>query len=249
MIKSFVIRQKNEPFSEQLSDELISSANSFGLEVNKFDGLFGADVDNFIIDQKIKPFTLNGKKTNQTDTIGKRGCFSSHYALWKLCIIDNCPYIVFENDALMIRPFDSTYLDSFDDVLHLDPYSRDPYANNKDSKNRFRRDRQAYENLLYSDSEVKIKKFEGYGVFHLKNIDGIKKGFIRGSHAYVIKPQGAKKLIEAVSKFGFLSADTQMNLSFVNVYSSYPSLARVNPFFCDEDRFKKHSTVSGVSNA
>lgn len=249
MFKSFVIRQKNEPFSESLSDELIASAKAFNIEVEKFDGLFDRDVDNFISDQKLKPFTLNGKKTNQTDTIGKRGCFSSHFALWKLCILENCPYIIFENDAVLIRNIDQTYINQFDDILHLDPYSRDPYAHTKDLKNRFRRDRQSYETLLYSNSEVEVKKFEGYGSFHLKNIDGIKRGFIRGSHAYIIKPKGAKKLIDAVYKFGFLSADTQMNLNFINVYATYPSLARINPFFCNEDHFKKHSTVSGVSNA
>ena len=61
---------------------------------------------------------------------------------------------------------------------------------------------------------------------HFKYINA---NHIKGAFGYIIKPSGAKKLIEATKKYGILPADVQPNLLYCNMNYTTPSIVMLNP--------------------
>ena len=57
----------------------------------------------------------------------------------------------------------------------------------------------------------------------------INNNHIKGAFGYIIKPSGAKKLIEATKKYGILPADVQPNLLYCNMHYANPSIVMLNP--------------------
>lgn len=206
-MKAFVIRKPGDEVSEKLSSECVESALQFGITVEKFDGIY-ADHDLYLSQDKLFPNPSIVKKLRNS----YKGCFLSHYMLWKKCIELNEPILIFEHDALMLRPITDEIISSFDTILVLDRLSR----------------HEDYENLLNDSRNSQVFKHEKIIPFRDKIIN---KTHIAGSHAHLVKPKGALEMIESVKKYGYVVTDAAVNQGYITYYSIEPSIARVHPFF------------------
>ena len=118
-------------------------------------------------------------------------CGVSHYKLWKECYESNEPYLILEHDAQFIKKLDYQYiLDSNYDIIGLN----DPRGATRNSK-------LFYETVLASNKDI----------LPVPNVDNfeVPQG-LAGNSAYIIKPDGAKKLLDAVLYYGLWPNDCIM---------------------------------------
>jgi GR25 family glycosyltransferase involved in LPS biosynthesis len=220
MIKSFVIRKPNDKMSEQFADGCIASAKQFGIIVEKFDGVY--DNHDAILNEKgIKCYP---KMKEDKKTKGFKGCFLSHYMLWERCLELNEPIMIFEHDALMIRPLPDNILELFthhcilDHAIHL--------------KN--------YEETIAYDGSLVVKEYP-----HIVNeplgYSKINHTHVRGSHATMVKPLGAKTIIDSVKQYGHLASDATINQYYTSYVTIEPLIARCHPFFSDSKNRQLYS--------
>jgi hypothetical protein len=107
---------KDNEASEYYANYCIKSWEAFGLEVKRFDAIVPKDLQNLNelkwekYSSSIKYLKLN-INVEFTDT--EKGCFYSHYMLWKKCIEKQKPIMVLEHDAYLEKPenlwFDPEY--------------------------------------------------------------------------------------------------------------------------------------------
>lgn len=213
-MKCFIIRIKDNNISEDLANELISSLNAHNVEYNLFDAVYGEQIQELWSKENLKFYH---KQNPNRKLPGVQGCFLSHYSLWKQCLDDNEPYLIFEHDAVVIRniPEQIYSLDHYD-VINLDYASREE-PNYEDHLNL---DKGFFVKNWKPDADQKKKK----GLISLAN-----KSSIKGLHSYVIFPSGAKKLIDRAQDHGTFPADIHVNSVFVNLGYTVTSYARINP--------------------
>jgi glycosyl transferase family 25 len=142
---------------------------------------------------------------------GVKGCFLSHFLLWKKCLELNKPILILEHDALAIRELPKDILDYNYDILNLDYASRQI---------------ENYWEYVETDHGLEILSWEkssrkGYGGYNKSSIPGI--------HGYIIKPSGAEKLIKFSKQQGTLPADIQINSLVVDLKYTKTSYVKINP--------------------
>lgn len=206
-IKSFVIFV-NEPVSVEQSNDCVQSFWNYGMSVNKFQGFYKNNVDTVWENEKL---FLYHKQSDNKKVKGVKGCFLSHYSLWKKCLELNTPILILEHDALAIRELPEDILDYEYDVLNLDYASRQikNYWEHVEMDN-------GKEILSWEKSSKK-----GYGGYNKSSIPGI--------HGYIIKPSGAEKLIKFSKQQGTLPADIQINSLVVDLKYTKTSYVKINP--------------------
>lgn len=104
------------------------------------------------------------QKLKQTHP-GIIGCFDSHYRLWKKCIKENQPIMIFEDDASIVRQYHPV---EFDDVLSL------VFSHNKKMA-------KYIDHLENPNDEIKACDY--------------KPSSMPGNAGYIIKPHAAEILI------------------------------------------------------
>jgi GR25 family glycosyltransferase involved in LPS biosynthesis len=211
-MKSFIIRLKNHQFSSEIADQCVAQANTFGIVVDYFDAVTGDQAQQIFDQDSIRKYPQKLKR----HTSGVQGCAGSHYMLWKQCAADNVPYLILEQDGYMIRPLPDV-LDQFDHVLKLD--SCDPFAD---------------------DYDQKVEQDHGTSVVPYNFNWGYKKkaapygGYFRGAWAYIIKPQAAKLLIQAVKLNGWVPADKQFGADLLDLKTTASTIFRIHPAYTSD---------------
>jgi hypothetical protein len=213
-MKAFVIRKQDDEISENFANECISSSASFGITVEKFAGVYSNQVD-LLSNFGMIPYP--GMKQIYKDNISQLGCFLSHYMLWLKCVELDEPCLIFEHDAVMIRPLPENVLDIFTHRLVLDAYAHpyqvdDPYA--------------VYEERLKNETasitEYPLVPWENFRWGLLKH------HFARGAHGYILKPLGAKQLIDSVHTRGWLPGDMVVNHWYTPYTVITPTITRIS---------------------
>lgn len=219
-IPSFIITMQGEPISESLAEECMNSTQKFGIEPNIFHGVHGEQIESEWQKHNLKEFKFNQriKKLNR----GAIGCTISHLKLWKKCIQLQTPILILEHDAVMIRSISKNILDKFEDVCNLDWLSR-----------------------ITSNYDVEVEQDRGQGVNLFKEkrppysgLELYNKSHIKGAHSYIIKPQGAQKLIDWLWAHGVLSADVVINSVACELSYTDTSYFRINPKYWNSTRMK-----------
>lgn len=219
-MKGFVIRKKDDMLSERLSNKCVASGKKFGIHIEKFDGIY-SDHDAILARENLFPHNIIVKKLRN----GYKGCFLSHYLVWKKAIEFNEPILVFEHDAVIIRPLPENILSMFDTLLILDRFSRE--------KN--------YIELLSNKFSLKIYEHQKFLTVNNKDIH---RTHIKGAHGVLIKPQGAIQIIKSIKKHGYLIPDVAINQCYLTYYSMEPSIVRVNTYFAlGNNRDKSHCKI------
>lgn len=219
-MKAFVIRKAGDEFSENLAQQCIDSAAAFGIHPEKVDGVYNAH-DELLNSRGISAFYK--MKESKKNSPGIKGCFLSHFLLWERCVSINEPIIIFEHDALMIRPLPANILDSFSHILILD------HAGFKEN----------YEEIISNECQLQINTYEKIEKsFGYRDVN---KTHVRGSHAHFVKPLGAKTLIESSKRWGYLPLDMNVNQFYTTYATIDPLIARVNPICSGRKKRKVHS--------
>jgi GR25 family glycosyltransferase involved in LPS biosynthesis len=221
MIKAFIIRKSGDELSERLSTECVESAAKFGIVAEKFDGVY-ANHDEIMAEHGV--FCFPKMKEVKKQNLGFKGCFMSHYLLWKKCIELNEPIIIFEHDALMIRPLPENILDLFTHHCILDYAIHDPN----------------YEDILAKEGPFIVKHFPRIHD-NKPSISKINNCHVRGSHAHIVTPLGAQTLLESVKKFGHLASDATVNQLYTEFVTIDPIPVRCHPFFSNSKNRQQYS--------
>jgi GR25 family glycosyltransferase involved in LPS biosynthesis len=225
-MKAFIIYLQGHQHSEKMALESQAQAKKFNINAGLFPGVNGLDAErHYQITKVPRP-----KKKLKKGRPGVLGCFFSHYYLWKACSEQSDSFLILEHDGFIIKNIPENITDDFDDVLKLD--ACDPYSSD-------------YNNILEQEShlDLLIKKYWNRDA---KNPVKIGTGnYFKGAYAYILKPQGAKKLINFIHKnesgIGHRTADQQIGDTVLNTWVTVPSLARLHPFYSINDNLKSMS--------
>lgn len=119
-MKNFIIYLPTYKQSVLLAQRALTSAEKFNWDVELFQGVDGKLFDwgstNLAINQE------NAKCRDMMSRPGVRGCFMSHYLLWKKCLEINEPIGIFEHDIEFNSVPNS--FPPFNDVLKLEGFSK-----------------------------------------------------------------------------------------------------------------------------
>lgn len=224
-MKSYVIQLAGIKESETLANDCVNSGQRFGLQIEKFNGVYGeSQILETMKCLDIKPYSDKMKKHR----LGVKGCFLSHYLLWLECAENNSELLIFEHDAILLRPLPSSVRDSNDEFLILDPF------------NKFTRD-YSKKHSASSNNEQKIVEYYNPSS---KEKYGVTSEYAMGLQAYIIRPTAANKLISAVRNNGFLPADMQCNKDVITLRTVSQSIASVNKlFYGNKDLMNQYSTT------
>lgn len=223
-MKCFVIFNPDDLLSCNLANDVISSCNNYNIHPTLYLGSFGNHTEISVAEHNLQELL----KPNLTS--GEKGCFISHYLLWKNCYEENVPYLVLEHDVTMKQALPDNILETFDDFLHLD------------SCGKLQKDQEAFIRCTQTTGPPDIKKFSPT-LYNELSWKAFKKTNIPGAYAYIIKPSGAKKLIQAASKIGMLPADVFINAHILNISITEPSIFRLCDFMLDKKNRTKFSST------
>ena len=126
-MKNFVICLSKIETSLTTALDLKSQLTSFGQEVELFEGTYGTDAVQMMEDEgrTVHPVGIKGptasigendRSTIKMQSPGVKGCFYSHYRLWKKCVELNEPITIWEDDIVLVRNYTSV---DWNDVLIL----------------------------------------------------------------------------------------------------------------------------------
>lgn len=221
-MKSFHIILKNHKLGEELGYKNIDIAKGFGLDAAVFDGIPGNDCKHIFKQHKI----LNGIRG--MSGIGQRGCFLSHFLLWKKCIELNSTIAILEHDGVFLRPLPADIEQNFEDVCRLEA---------------FRHWDTDYEKQTALSLANKIT-FEKPPTEFSNPVTG---KFYVGYYGYLIKPSGAEKLIKHAKKIGAIPVDMFVGTNIVDIVSVTASIVRLDPVYIG--RVTELSTTYNFNNA
>ena len=219
-IPSYIITMQGNRTSESLSQQCFDSAKKFNIEPKIFPAIHGKQIDIEWKKHNLKDFKFNQriKKLNP----GAVGCLISHLLLWKKSIEISKPILILEHDAIIIRHIPHSIVAKFTEVCNLDWLSR----LSTDYDNKVQEDR-GEDVTVFMQSRPKASGLELYNKTHIK-----------GAHGYIVKPQGAQRLIDGVWASGALSADVAINSIRCLLTYSNTSYCRINPVSWNSKRMK-----------
>ena len=195
-----IITLTSNPRSVAAAERCKKSAN---ISIKTFDAITESHAEKLLRDFGIKwNYPWKGeeydmkaglkKSAYQTKNPLRRiGCFLSHYLLWKRCAEQNEPIMILEHDAIFIRPFDETAFAKAEcDIISIN-----------DPRGATRKAQEFHEKLQRGPQTIQ----------RVPTIDDptIPQG-LPGNSAYIIKPSGAKKMLDLVKEFGAWPNDALM---------------------------------------
>ena len=112
-MKSFIIHLSKIAPSLETALNLKEQLEKFNMPVELFEGTYGVDAAQQMLSEGralhhegIKgTFDLSNPALEKMQTPGIKGCFYSHYRLWKKCVELNEPILIFEDDIVLSRPY------------------------------------------------------------------------------------------------------------------------------------------------
>lgn len=206
-MKSFVIYQNQIEMSVKFAQEAVAEAEKFGVDLR---GWIGSD--GLKDEYKFQQYGITNFLQDKIEKLpGVKGCFLSHYELWKKCLDQGETFLICEHDGIFIRKMPDDIEDHFDHVLNLDPY------------NQFD---ESYNGLVEQSLTLPIK----YQTAITKSCD--KAGpYLPGAYGYLIKPEGAKRLINFAHEKGALPTDKHIGQGIINLKTTSVPIIRLHKFF------------------
>lgn len=139
---------------------------------------------------KLTPYTTKDPKK-------RIACFLSHYNLWLNCVQMKRPILVLEHDAIFTRQFNYQYtLDSKYGIIGIN----NPIGATRRAS--------VFDNQVQMTRSIKPDADEVVPVPTVDNFD-VPQG-LAGNSAYVIKPDGAQRLLDVVTEHGAWPNDAIM---------------------------------------
>ena len=204
-MKAFVIYVKGNEISEKGADVCISSSKKVknDFQVQLFEGVTPNMANIVMSGNGLKwKYPWQGQETDLRTGLIKSAyatkkpenriaCAMSHWLLWKKCVSDNKPLLILEHDAIFTQKVDyNSILKSNYDIIGINsPASATRRAH-------------VFHDIVQSKSAW---------VQPVPDVDEFKvpQG-LAGNSAYIIKPAGAKNLLNAVKEHGVWPNDAIM---------------------------------------
>ena len=215
-----IIRLKDNELSCRIAKDSYNQAKQFNLEPSYFDAISGSDA---LVHYQKNNIQADGKFKKGRP--GVLGCFFSHWYLWNECLKQG-PMVILEHDGYMIRSLPDNILDQFDDVLKLDRH--DPY-------------KVEYNSLIKNEENLEVHVEPYVNPYPRKVSTG---NYFKGSYSYILKPSGAKKLIQWIQQRGHRPSDQQIGNLVLNTWTTVPTVARLHPFYSEGDNIKTQSLTA-----
>jgi GR25 family glycosyltransferase involved in LPS biosynthesis len=199
-MEAFIITIGNNPRSNAAAERCIKSAN---IPIKKFEAITEMHAEKLLRDFGImwnypwkgEEYDMKAglkKSAYQTaNPLRRVGCFLSHYLLWKRCAEQDDPIMILEHDAIFIRPFDETaFMKAQCEIISIN----DPRGATRKA--------QEYHDKLQKNHQT---------IQWVPSIDDmmVPQG-LPGNSAYIIKPAGAKKMLDLVKEYGAWPNDALM---------------------------------------
>ena len=203
-MKSVCIVVKGNKISENGYERLVETSKQVGnsFEIKKWNAITPETVDDFMMNAGLTwnyPWQEShyDKTTNLIKSAyatknpkARVACACSHYSLWSESAITNTTMLILEHDAMFIKKLD------------FDP--DETGANIIGINNPIGATRKA--NVFHSKLQESDKQFQ---LIPIIDDDKIPQG-LAGNSAYIIKPEGARKLLELVNIHGLWPNDAIM---------------------------------------
>jgi len=112
-MKTFIICLSQIEASLTTATNLKNKLQYYGMESELFEGTYGNDAVAIMNSEgrQLHPVGVKGPIDPNNESViklmspGVKGCFYSHYNLWKKCVELNEPILIFEDDIVISRPF------------------------------------------------------------------------------------------------------------------------------------------------
>lgn len=112
-MKTFIICLSKIETSLTTATNLKNKLQHFGMESELFEGTYGNDAVSLMDAEgrQLHPVGVKGPIDPTNESVvklmspGVKGCFYSHYLLWRKCVELNEPILIFEDDIVVSRPF------------------------------------------------------------------------------------------------------------------------------------------------
>jgi GR25 family glycosyltransferase involved in LPS biosynthesis len=165
------------------------SLEKIGIHAEMFEGTYGNDAVNIFEKENRVLAEITGVNTNTGKFLypGVKGCFYSHYRLWKKCVELNEAIMIFEDDIVVLNKYKEI---EFEEILILSI------------------------NYDWSISDIWKQYLEEKN--EIKEAVAYSSRFIPGASGYIIKPNAAHKLINYYSN-SYLPADVAINSKICNL--------------------------------
>ena len=201
-MKSFHIVLPGHYLGEKLGDKNIKIAQKFGLDARLHAGVDGKNTKDLFKKYNITKFAHKGMKS-----FGQRGCFLAHYQLWTECVKLNEPILICEHDGVFIRKLPENVLNNFSDILRLDAYCH-------------------WKEYYIQDVEKsKLSKIT------YATLPTDFKTYYVGYYGYIIKPCGAKKLIEKSNTTGAMPVDQFIDARDIDIKSVTATVVKLDDYY------------------
>ena len=228
-MRTHIIRLPNNDFSSKMTNEAIESLEFFDIEYELFDGIKGRDGIKILSEHKKSP-SAYFEMDQWTD--GTIGCLASHYLLWDKCSKQDEPFLILEQDAVIVRdPRD--IVNEVKNVCHLDAYL--PFGF-------YRENHFDHYNKQIQKNKQGVSEYPKSNFYNGKVRKLIPQGCFKGAYGYIITPKGAKDIISWVGNHGLLPADGCLNHRATYLQRANSTYVRLNPFFKTLELQAKHST-------
>ena len=204
-MKAYAIVIKNNPVSELGYEHLVATSNKVGndFDIERFDAITADNAMNNLLglalkwnypwDTPVRDIATGLLKTpyKTTNYNTRIACSLSHYILWRNCFNSNETFLILEHDAVWKQKLPEWIAED----IHYDIIGiNDPYGATRLSK-RFHEEVQRKESLIQRAPEI--------------DSDYVPQG-LAGNSAYIMKPTGAKKMLDLVSEYGLWPNDAIM---------------------------------------
>ena len=226
-MQSKIIVLGSSDISVSMGKKCIARAKEFGVELEIFDAIHGADAHEIIKELGLRQY----KAKMIGGRLGVLGCFLSHYFLWHECVDAQEPFMIFEHDAYMLRPLPEKVLKLFPDILKLD--SLNPYRSTYNEE----LESQSKQDTIWSLHD----RLEHGKHIHSRGLYSI------GGYGYIIKPHAADHLIEQCKTFGFRPADHQIHTTDkIDIHHIAPSVVRIHADYAAHSAMKTMSLTRNL---
>lgn len=204
-MKAYAITIEGHSISEGGYAALKASSEAVGndFEIERFKAITSDKVDEIMAKLDLKwNYPEKGRVWDEETQMFKSSyggphlrrvaCALSHYMLWAHCVTYGLPILVLEHDAKFVKKFDR-------DIQKIISGSKYEYVGINDPRKATRKD-QVFHNIVQSSSEPDL--------LDVPTIDDMKipQG-IAGASAYVVKPLGAREILDAVKEHGLWPND------------------------------------------
>ncbi len=187
-MNSYVISLSKIETSKNSSIEVFNTLKEYNLNPILYEGIYGNDAEKIFLEENRQLHTIDVEtSSHKFNSPGVKGCFMSHYNLWRISAHTNEPIMIFEDDVIFYRNFVPI---EFEDVLIL--------------------------SINYDWKALDFLKTYLEDTHELSEIVKYNNFFIPGASGYVISPCAAKKLLD-VYRNTYLPVDWAINSNICKI--------------------------------